>query len=100
MADELSFFPWSIAEAGYEWIDAPVSKRLGEPGTLASALVARNGGARIYEPLRSTRLMFPEFARAEMTSGGVLKFASKYGFLGLPGFVTPLRTVQRGELLG
>ena len=79
-------FVWTVAGAGYEWIDVKVVGAREADGSPAywRVLVERNDSSelRSYDPLREQPTLFQAFAEVSPTEKGVLDFATRWGALG------------------
>jgi hypothetical protein len=73
-------FWWPVAKHGYQWVEA---KPPAEAETQL-LLVPRSAAISEYRPLKSNTGLFREFVALEQTPEGVLKFANRYGELGIP----------------
>ncbi len=101
MADELSFFLWSVPESGFQWVKTEtVSKQSGlflSDGVASGQHYMR----RTYNPLLQSGL-FRDFSETQPTEKGILGFANRYGSLG--GTAAACIAVQEGlgsgELFG
>ena len=80
---------WPVDESGFsigEHKPKPPKRRGAQilAGVPSGPHIVRNGGQlRITRPLESYSTLFMEFARLDRTDESYLRFASKYGYLGL-----------------
>lgn len=99
MSRQLERFEWQVARDGYQWVTSraafpPPRDRANEPLSALIApdlrhqresrfLIPQSSVGKSYSPLVTAPTLFREFALLEPTEIGFLRFANKYGSLGV-----------------
>src|SRR5689334_21211799 len=82
-----SSFEWSVARAGYRWIDSADGRRICAVDAEQPDWFGSDRYETPYHPLKRSAL-FREFADLEPTENRILDFANRFGLLGRGGNFT------------